>query len=151
MKHLTLIAVALAALATTATAQIADGDIPALTNNVQLVWNTNQAAQIKALWNEDYQVRLAAYHSATNTNPDYATNAAPTRAVFAVWAQAWAKPIMAEQLALKDAQRQWRQQQALATAYKEAQDLFANSWALLTPAQRATQSNVWWTAWSATQ
>lgn len=150
MKYLLTLALALVALASTA--QIVTNDTPTLTNNVQFVWGTNQAVQIKALWNEDFQTRLAAWTAATNANPGYASsNSVPTRPVFAVWAQDWSKPILAEQLALKDAQRQWRQQQALQSAYKAAQDLFANSWALLTPAQQATQSNVWWNAYHASQ
>jgi len=152
MKHTMILAAVLAALATTATAQLADGDVPALTNNVQFVWGTNQAVALKALWNEDFAGQMAAWTATTNADPTYASsNSVPVKPVFAVWASGWTKPIMAAALAEKEAQRKWRVQTALATAHKTAADLFAATWGLLTPAQQVTQSNVWWTAQQSNQ
>lgn len=133
-------------------AQLAADDVPALTNNVQCVWGTNQAIALKALWNEDFAGQIAAWNTATNADPTYASsNSVPTKGTFAVWAAAWTKPIMATALAEKEAQRKWRVAQALATSYATAKTLFEANWALLTPAQQATQSNVWWTAQQANQ
>jgi hypothetical protein len=151
MKTILFLFAALALLVSTAVGQLATNDVATLTNNVKLVWGTNQAAQVTALWNEDYRVRLAAYQALTNATPSYATNAAPSRGFLSVWAQTWTANIMAEQLMHADAQRQVRANQAMATAYKQAADLFALAWPDMTPAQRATQSNLWWTTWQSNQ
>jgi hypothetical protein len=162
MKHILLLATALVAWGATATAQLAEGDTPALTNNVQFVWGTNQAAQIKALWTEDSQTKTANYNAAlaqwildTNAVPTWGTSnavpVAPVKAVFAVWAQTWHKGKAAEDLNLADAQRQWRKAQSMAVANAAAKALFENAWALLSPAQQGVQSNLWWTTYQASQ
>lgn len=74
---------------TVVNAQLATNDTPALTNNVQCVWNTNQALGLKALWREEI---------ADSTNPP----------VFATWAANKVKAELAEAVALWEAQRAYR-------------------------------------------
>lgn len=152
MKRTMILAAVLVALAATATAQLAEGDTPALTNNVQFVWGTNQAVALKALWNEDFASQIAAWNTATNADPTYAdSNSVPVKSTFAVWAAAWTKPIVSGGLVLCEAQRKWRLQQAATTANKALADLWVEAFGLLTPAQQAAQSNLLWAAKQANQ
>ena len=146
MRYLLL---TLALLAGTAAAQVTTNDTPTLTNNVQYIWGSAQAATLKTLWRDDYSRALASYQAATNADPAYATNAAPTLPVFATWASSWFRGRAAAQVSQADMLRTIRLQQELQTSYAAAKALFEQSWGLLTPAQQATQSNTWWTAASA--
>ena len=152
MKYIMTLAVALAALASTAFGQVATNELPALTNSVQFVWSAGHVASFTALLAEDFNARMAAWVVATNANPSYATtNSVPVKGGLPAFIGTFTKNAIGPVLGLADAQRQWRANNQMATAYAQAQSLFSQAWALLTPTQQATQSNVWWTAWSATQ
>jgi hypothetical protein len=122
-------------------AQVATNDAPALTNNVQYVWSTDQATLLKSLWRDDYAALLADYQARTNAMPGYATNAPPTLPAFSLWAATLFRETARTNVA---AWTQARQAAAAAQArqrYEQMLQLWVAAFPLLTPAQQLAQSN----------
>lgn len=153
MKH-TLVLLTLVA-ASTALAQIAPGNtnvayqvgIP----TVYAQFDAAQSNQVRSLWLENYALSLAAWQSATNANPTYASsNAAPVRLNLGVYVQNTFKDLIApmfnEKFNLMVAQYNCRQNENAKVRFAQTVAAIMEALPYMTAGQVNTITNICATA-----